>query len=88
MKMIQKKEVNMMSEQRRAIYVVRLGKQIFFRRQKTVFAADTYEEAEKWVYDNLQPGQHMFIEKIDKLTAQDFKDILKVYDIIPMKGDK
>ena len=69
------------------VFLVKTGKSYTWAAMmKTVAAFDTYEECEDWIYNHIQPGQHMYIEPVEKISKQELHDILKVYDIVPIKG--
>jgi len=68
-------------------YVVKSGKSWLSPRGLTARGAfDTAEEAEKWIEENIRPGEHMYIEPVNKIGKRDLKQILEAYTIVQVKG--
>ena len=67
------------------IYLVKTGKTYRLPGfMKTVAAFDTAEDCEEWISQNIQPGQHMYIEPAEKLSQQELHDIINLYKVVPV----
>lgn len=72
----------------RLTFLVKVGRGNLFpfnRKCKTVAAFDTTEEAEAWIMQNLQKGQHMYIEPVEKISKDELEDLMKDHTIVNIK---
>ena len=69
------------------IWIVKKGKH-FMGKTTTVHASCDYSECVQWIYENLNKGDHMYIEEVPKLTRKHTREMLEYAGFYDKKGEK
>ena len=51
-------------------FAVILGSYHSWKKSKIVHIADSYDEAESWIKEHIKMGQHMYIDKVQKVRLK------------------